>query len=160
MMMVVAIVAILAAASIPEFVRYTRRSRIVEAMEALDKIAAGAQVYYSRTQKLPASSPNFVPLQTLADACANFNGIIQPAAGEWDVDPWISLMFQMSENPRYRYQWTHDPKTGPPTEGNAYAEGDLDCDGEVSLWRVRFVGNREGSLDRAGPYIFMGDPIE
>jgi len=160
MMIVVLIVAILAVASIPELGRYTRKSRTVEAVEALDKVAAGAQVYYTRTQKLPGSSPTFVPMQTLADACANFNGIIQPAAGEWDTEPWISLTFQMAQNPRYRYRWVHDPSSGPPTEGNACAEGDLDCDGEMSLWRVRLTGNPEGSLDRRGPYIFMGDSIE
>ncbi len=158
-MMVVAIIGILAATAAPELVKYIRKSRTVEAIGALDRMAAGAVVYYARTHDLPISTAGFVPTQTFADACANFAGIVQPAPGEWNLEPWLSLSFQLVENPRYRYRF-HNVAGATPAEANAYAQGDLDCDGIFSLWRTQLIGNAEGGIDRRGPFIFMGDDTE
>ena len=86
LMTVVAILSVLTTVAVPAFVRQMRRGHTVEAVEGLDKIAAGAKVYFHNHEAFPASSASWVPAMDHPTACANHAGQIPAAGAEFDVD--------------------------------------------------------------------------
>ena len=142
LMSVVAIIGLLASVAIPEFVRYQSKSRTVEVVEMLGKIGTGAKAYFGAHGRLPDSSVGFQPAMTHAVACADHAGGFPPTTvTDFKTPTWNGLLFQPEGYHRYRYSWqvianTNPSAPGAVVEAAAYGMGDLDCDNDMSVWRI------------------------
>jgi prepilin-type N-terminal cleavage/methylation domain-containing protein len=169
LMIVVAIIGILAAVAIPAFVKYIRKSKTVEATEALDKLKVGAKQYFQADHYDPNNGqlqakqfPKATGAPTPAkDACCDAGGKCVPTAAQWSGNAgaqatWQALHFQMTDPHYYWYEWlsTGSGTTGTASTFTASATGDLDCDktvyGVYALWATI---DSEGGVATTGPII-------
>lgn len=155
----VAIGGVLAAIAIPSFIKYLRKSKTVEASEGLDKIAAGAKLYYAAQntrRKGKRRAPSFPPGTTgwtpATSCCQGGGNTCQPDPTAWNQGPWKDLQFQLSD-PHY-YQWRYTSTgTGKQATFEAEARGDLDCDGTFSSFKIL------GAVDASGQVVLQGPII-
>ena len=156
LMIVVAIIGILAAVAIPAFIKYIRKSKTVEATEALDKIKGGARQYYvtdhwdSNGNLLPKSFPKATIIPSGGPKCDK--QLTTTAA--WDTAGWGPLHFALTEPHYYAYTFgTTTTSTGAAAVYTATANGDLDCDTTQSTFELRGSVDTEGSVKVVGPII-------
>ena len=163
LMMVVAVLGALTVVAVPRFVKYMRKSRTVEVIDGLTKIASGAQVYYSVSGQMPCYGPEgalctnntpYTPAMTHATACQNYAGTFPESTNaQFAGRPWKHLLFTPVGRQRYRYAWW-SVSTLTTADGRAHATGDLDCDGVLSIWHVHLVRRSAGrDLERRGPWV-------
>ncbi len=154
LMIVVAIIGILAAVAIPAFIKYIRKSKTVEAAEALDKIKVGAREYYvvdhwssggTLVAKQFPNSVTSVPGTPCCDKCLN-------ASSQWDDNGWDSLKFGLTEPHYYNYDFNSGGATNS-AKYTAVAIGDLDCDTTYSTFEIRGSVDSEGAVVTVGPII-------
>ncbi len=161
LMIVVAIIGILAAVAIPAFVKYIRKSKTVEATEALDKIKIGARQYYVADHWLTNGTlaPKAFPVVTAGTtpsgaptACCTSGGKCSSATSVWDDNGWGPMHFALTEPHYYGYSFA---TTGTSNAAlyTATAQGDLDCDGTYSTWEIRGSIDDEGSVRAFGPIM-------
>lgn len=155
LMIVVAIIGILAAVAIPAFIKYIRKSKTVEAYEALDKIKIGAREYWvvehwdSAGEMVVKHFPNTISAMPAGgpccDKCLN-------ASPQWDGRGWGSIKFALTEPHYFQYSFV---TTGTVNTANytARAMGDLDCDGVYSTFELRGRPDSEGAVAILGPII-------
>jgi len=157
--MMAAVIGILAAVAIPSFIKYTRRSKTVEATASLDGIRTGAVQYfmadhYSKQGKLlpkkfPPSSGGWWP----AKPCCEMPDYKCPLVpGSWDRSPWNELNFMLPAPHYYQYRFTSAGQ-GKDATYTAQARGDLDCDGIYSSYEIRGRVGPGGDLEYVGPII-------
>jgi type IV pilus assembly protein PilA len=153
LMIVVAIIGILAAVAIPAFMKYIKKSKTSEARTHVQKIYAGAREYWMdrNTAKgaIQADSPQFPDVgggsgrigYTADPGCCAMIGSggtekCAPQQTLWDTDTWRALKFSMDDPHYYAYDYEVNVGGAGMTDGShnftAYAQGDLDCDGEFS----------------------------
>ena len=114
LMIVVAIIGILAAVAIPAFIKYIRKSKTVEATEALDKIKGGARQYYvtdhwdSNGNLLPKAFPTATIIPSGGPKC---DKQLTPTA-TWDTAGWAPLHFALTEPHYYAYTFSAPSSTG------------------------------------------------
>ena len=155
LMIVVAIIGILAAVAIPAFIKYIRKSKTVEATEALDKIKGGARQYYvtdhwdSNGNLLPKAFPTATIIPSGGPKC---DKQLTPTA-TWDTAGWAPLHFALTEPHYYAYTFSAPSSTGTSAVYTALANGDLDCDGTQSTFELRGSIDNEGSVKVVGPII-------
>ncbi|MCA9668969.1 MAG: prepilin-type N-terminal cleavage/methylation domain-containing protein [Myxococcales bacterium] len=162
LMMVVAIIGLLASVAVPSFVKYIRRARTVEAYETLYRVSEGAIVYHTTYNRLPTAA-SWVPSLSHAAACSTYQGAFPPSSfvGEFDNPTWKVLLYQESEAVRYRVNWVVNLNSAAAVEGFAHATGDLDCDGQLSWFRLWVFRSGPGDdLEKRGPYLWQGDYLE
>lgn len=143
---VVVIVGLLATVAVPSYIHYMRRSRGVEVFESLEKIAAGARIYFEKHGDLPESTAGggWTPTMDLGALCKmGFPRFPDAALADFDTQQWVDVVFRPTSGFRFRYQWEKVSEE----VGIARAEGDLDCDGNHSLLEIH--------LKKAGP----GEPL-
>mgnify|MGYP003572934563 CR=1 FL=1 len=146
LMIVVAIIGILAAVAIPAFMKYIKKSKTSEARQFVKKIYDGARAYYmDRNGRATmgqadggAQFPESVavsPGQGGNAYCCDGNGgdKCEPNQAKWADPTWTALQFSVDDPHYYVYQYTAD-NTVP--EFTAFAYGDLDFDGEPSLFSM------------------------
>jgi type IV pilus assembly protein PilA len=138
LMIVVAIIGILAAVAIPAFMKYIRRSKTVEATMNIRKLFDSSVAYYEGehsdtsnailAKQFPAS---IGPSPGIGNTCCGGTG------GKCKPDPsnfqdaggsWAALNFSVDDPFYYVYQYVSNGQDTGATF-NAYAFGDLDCDG-------------------------------
>ena len=138
LMIVVAIMGILAALAIPAFIRYTRRSKTVEATENLDKIIEGEFSYFQREQYdangLPVENQYIAAAATPAAAPTDIKR--NAVAGAWTAAGWNELDFSPESALYYQYSVNAVANTSSASVGTASAQGDLDNDGVSGIFRV------------------------
>ena len=155
LMIVVAIIGILAAVAIPAFIKYIRKSKTVEATEALDKVKGGARQYYvtdhwdSNGNLLPKSFPANITKTPTKPHC---DKQLTPTAS-WDTNGWGPIHFALTEPHYFAYSFSAPSSTGTSAVYTATANGDLDCDGTVSTFELRGSIDNEGSVKIVGPII-------
>ena len=155
LMIVVAIIGILAAVAIPAFIKYIRKSKTVEATEALDKVKVGAREYFvvdhwsSAGTLLTKQFPNAVTVIPTSGPCCQK---CTNASSEWDGAGWDALKFALTEPHYFEYTFT---ATGSSNASQyvARAQGDLDCDGTNSTFEIRGSIDTEGAVVTVGPII-------
>ena len=154
LMIVVAIIGILAAVAIPAFIKYIRKSKTVEATEALDKIKVGAREYFvvdhwssvgTLLNKQFPGSVTTVPANPCCQKCTN-------ASADWDTAGWAALKFGLTEPHYYKFDFNATGITNAAVY-TAQAMGDLDCDGTESTFEIRGSIDTEGSVVTVGPII-------
>lgn len=160
LMIVVGILGILAAIAVPTFVTYLRRAKASEAREMLNSLFAQAASYY-----YPERSDQGVSGQHTAGCTVDAadNAIAPTDAkqrGTYTAPSWRSLGFS-HEYSYYRLEIAPQTGTGRcrNTAGSLEiytlrAVGDLDGDGDTSLFEIAVGSNGENELYRSrGFYV-------
>ena len=141
LMIVVAIIGILASVAIPAFIKYVRRSKTVEATMNVRKLFDSSVAYFDadhvdKTGKIIARQfPSSVSFTPAAHCCAQVGGKCKPdptlfadAAGGW-----AALNFSVDDPFYFNYEYDSSG-TESASSFQAYAYGDLDCDGIYSTY--------------------------
>jgi len=157
LMIVVAIIGILAAVAIPSFVRYTRRSKTLEAVMAIRRMYDGAVAYYvgehadktggALHQKFPDSAP---PTPSAGVPCAN--PVITPSV-EWGNASWQALDFAVTDPQRYQYEFQDNGQEGAQAQATMFARGDLNCNTVLSEFSRSMTGMVDGVMGGTGLVI-------
>lgn len=113
--------------AVSSFEKYVDKSKRSEARLNLRSMEVKIKTFYIEKARLPNSAQQMPG--SIADACKGELGRIprQPRA-KWDEVGWGEIGFHVDEDSRYAYTWT----VKSPTEGEAVASADLDCDGTPS----------------------------
>lgn len=139
-MIVVAIIGILAAVAVPAFIKYIRRAKTVEATNNIRRLYDSSIAYYEAehgdiNQKiLPRQFPSPQAVTPAKSACCGQPGDkCNPAteASKWQTETWSALNFSVDDPFYFSYQYDSSG-TETAAKFQAWAFGDLDCDGEVS----------------------------
>ena len=155
--MPVAIIGVMAAVAIPAFIKYTRKSKTVEATEGLDKIKAGAKAFFQADHYdtsgnlLPKAFPKTVGW-TPASPCCKQGGKCRPKPSDWNHPSWRSLMFQLADPHYFQYRF----ESSGTNKGATFvieARGDLDCDGVYSSYKILGSVDSEFGVKMRGPII-------
>jgi hypothetical protein len=152
------------AVALPAFINYQRRAMTSEATLNIDRIFEGAVTYFEAehvdrssgqisTHQLPKSTE-----WTPAIPCCEQPGEKCSAAAaleEWDSSPtWRGLDFAMGDNFYYQYRFVLDGDMF-----YARARGDLDCDGNYSLFERAGQVTPDGTI-MGSSGIYKMDPLE
>jgi type IV pilus assembly protein PilA len=169
LMIVVAIIGILAAVAIPAFMKYIRRSKTVEATMNVRKLFDSSVSYYEGehadksgnplAKQFPGAPTNNPSPGSPTDKCCKKAGDkCVPDVHNFEDPTWAALNFSVDDPFYFGYQYN---SAGSETDAKfqAYAFGDLDCDGTLSTFE------RSGSVmpDRSvsgGSGLFSRNEIE
>ena len=156
LMVVVTLIGILSTIAMPILARQLRKSKTVEAYEALSKLRVGAKTYYMFTHWsstgniLPHSYPtNIKMVPPTGPRCDR----VETPTAVWDANGWHALHFAFTEYHYFAYAFSSDGATGVDAKYTAYAYGDLDCDAKLSTFEIRGQVNHEGDVNTMGPMI-------
>jgi prepilin-type N-terminal cleavage/methylation domain-containing protein len=157
LMIVVAIVGVLASVAIPSFIRYTRRSKTMEAVMSIRRMYDGAVAYYigehvdkagsQLHQKFPDSTG---PTPTAGVPCGK--PVLVPQA-EWGSDAWQALDFAVTDPQRYQYEFQDNGLEGTDSFAIMIARGDLNCNTVPSLFERTITGIKDGVMGSSGLII-------
>jgi prepilin-type N-terminal cleavage/methylation domain-containing protein len=154
LMIVVAIISILAAVAIPSFIRYTRKSRTIEAVMSIRRMYDGAVAYYigehvdKNGVQLHQKFPDSVgPTPSAGIPCAKAVVVNQT---EWTANPWQALDFAITDPQRYQYEFQDNGLEGSDSFAIMIARGDLNCNGVPSLFERTITGIKDGVMGSSG----------
>ena len=144
------LVGVLAAVAIPAFLKYIRRSKTTEARMNLFQLRTRALAYYSKPRtgkngkalpaEFPCSNMGWVCSPT-AKPCSNNATRYKPNPKNWQHACWKQLGFSLKQGHYYRYCFRAAGK-GESASFTIRAQGDLDCDGKLSLYEVQgYIAN-------------------
>lgn len=135
LMIVVAITGVLCAIAIPSYIRYTRRSKSVEAISNLRRLYDSSIAYYEtdrsevgNTGVTPKQFPTSAGPSPAANACCGQPGDkCLPNPATFQGLTWAALNFSVDDPYYYWYEYL---SAGVDTAATfqAYAYGNLDCD--------------------------------
>ena len=128
LMVVMAVISLLSATALSLFSNYQSRSKTTEAMIGIQKIAEGEVAYFTRTNKFIDAAPIGFP-PGLSAKKLNFS-----------VGNWPHIGFDLTGATYYAFAATMN---GAGNEVNCTAFGDLDADGDFSIF-IRRVYMRDG----------------
>lgn len=119
------------AVGVPAFVRDLHASRLAEPMDGLSRIAGAAAAHAERdgARPYPESAP-LTPGQVPAREPR------RDPPGTWEHPTWVALGFSFTQPHSYSFEFESEGRGG---RGRyvASARGDLDGDGQLSLFSVR-----------------------
>jgi len=164
LMIVVAIIGILAAVAIPAFMKYIKKAKTSEARTQVQKIYAGARVYWmdrntrpgqiaAEESQFPTSDGTFAGLgvsKTADPNCCAMSGPTEKCAPQNDLwglgggggPAWEALHFSMSDPHYYAYGFNvSNVAGGQGSEFTATATGNLDCDSIFSTFSMYAIVN-------------------
>lgn len=143
----VPVIGILAAIAIPQFINYVKRSKTSEATTQVKVIHAHLATRYQETSQLPESTP-WTP------ASSPGSEKYAPSAAYW-TGAWGEIGYRINDPHFYRYRFVKIDETS----GRVEAQGDLDDDGELSLFSVDIGVDENGKLARS-PSIMIENELE
>jgi prepilin-type N-terminal cleavage/methylation domain-containing protein len=162
LMITVAIIGILAAVAIPSYIKYTRRSMIVEATMNLRRMYDGAAAYYVGEH---TDATGAILSKQFPDSAATTPPTVpcgvkhQPVPMEFDTPQWSALDFAVRDPYRYSYTFNRVPgSNGTNEKGFMIANGDLNCNTKTSIFSRALTGTHDGVSGDSGLYSF--DEIE
>jgi type IV pilus assembly protein PilA len=141
LMIVVAIIGILAAVAVPAFVKYLRRSKTLEASLNLRKIFDSSVTYIAtehsdRTGNVLAKQfPSTAGPTPANRCCLSQGGKCKPGPAVFadSGGTWPALNFSVDDPFYFQYQYDSSGSDAS-ARFEAYAYGDLDCDGTYSTF--------------------------
>lgn len=131
------------------FTQYMRHAYDSEP-ELLDLISRGAAAYYTTphfgadSKRLPCQFPQSVGL-TPATSCCSLpddpagDDACEANEDDWNSPTWKALRFHVTGRHYYRFEFLSSG-TGADAKFAATAYGDLDCDGELSTYKLTGIG--------------------
>lgn len=139
-MIVVALIGILSAIAVPSFLKYIKRAKTAEARQQLEKMNAGARIYYSEEQRDPATFspippqfPETIGLTPAIPCCDQPGKKCVADVSEWSQPTWKALKFSMDDPHFFLYEFESSGVDNSAVF-TAIAHADLDCDGEMSTF--------------------------
>lgn len=166
---------VIAAVAIPAFLRFTRRSKGVEAKLNLKALADGATAYYDSERTSTSGDPlprTFPGSKSPTGVTAKREVFVAPSlppcykgrtryprnSKVWSKEPWRSLKFGITK--RHYYQYTYIRwGVGKKSQFIVRAKGDLDCDGKYSTFEIRGKVNPiTGEIERS--QVISRNPTE
>jgi prepilin-type N-terminal cleavage/methylation domain-containing protein len=145
-MITVAITGVLAAVAIPAYMKYVRRSYTTEATMNLRVMYDGAVSYYTgeHSDSVGAILARQFPNSAAPTPTTIPSGVKhQPVATEYETPEWEALDFAVRDPYRYQYSF-NSSKNGNVNSGVMMAQGDLDGDGNPSLFQRICTGTTDG----------------
>jgi type IV pilus assembly protein PilA len=141
LMIVVAIIGILAAVAIPAFMKYIRRSKTVEATMNVRKLFDSSVSYFEAEHSDKAGAilakqfPGTVAITPTGKCCSNAGGKCKPDPKTFQdtAGGWAALNFSVDDPFYFQYEYDSS-NTDANSKFEAYAYGDLDCDGTYSTY--------------------------
>ena len=141
LMIVVAIIGILAAVAVPAFVKYLRRSKTMEASLNLRKVFDSSVIYFETEHSdkngtvLPRQFPSAVAATPANKCCLSTGGKCKPGVAVFadSGGTWPALTFSVDDPFYFQYQYDSSG-SDDSARFDAYAYGDLDCDGTYSTF--------------------------
>ncbi len=158
LMIVVAIIGILAAVAIPAFLKYIKKSKTSEARTNIRKVYDGELAYFDEEHVTRAGAIISKQFVNAGPSPSNPPGI-DKATGNWETEGWSQLKFGSDSPVLYSYTATTGG-TGTDSSFTARAEGDIDGDGNTSLFeRVGAVNPATGEVE-GGAGLYTENDIE
>jgi type IV pilus assembly protein PilA len=167
LMIVVAIIGILAAVAIPAFMKYTRRSKTVEATMNLRRLFDSQVAYHEAdhadasgniVHKMFTNGRFYTPAQ--GSCCGLPGDKCKPNPALWSDPVWSALNFSVDDPHYYSYQtWDYGVGAAPGDHEEISASGDLDCDGTFSLFQRNAIVLSDMSVGGGGG-LFTQNEIE
>ncbi len=159
LMIVVAIIAILAVVAVPQFTKYMRSAKAAEANEMIDLIKKGSAAYYTTPRtakdtgvKVYCQFPAKVGTTPTGASCCDIQNDADndercdSKPGNWNSASWSALKFAITD--QHYFQYSYDSSgTLKDAKYTATANGDLDCDGQMSTFQL--VGNGDPAATAA-----------
>ena len=162
LMIVVVILGLLAAIAIPTFSQYMRRAKTSEARDALAELYKGSVVYFSENHY--NSSDGKIYSLVFPDSSSKQNPDPVPKGVKvkttWNFEPWLSLNFQEVGLTYFSYNYLSTGATivGQGANFTLQAKGDLDGDGQTSLFQRTGIVSSEGEIEASN--LIETDPLE
>jgi len=126
----------------------TAKTHAQEAEELLEYLADRVGAGIAATGRVPAVAAGPTPLP----ACCEQGGTCDADPALWAVPGWQALGFSIDDEYRYTYSYVPDPGG---RSAIVRAVGDVDCDGETSLYEVEIRidgGGVKRTWTRKNPY--------
>jgi len=138
--MTVPMIGVLSAVAIPAFMKNARKAKTAEATHQLNLIANGVDAA-RKGNRLPKGEVGPTPA---AGSCCRAEGDkCRDDPGIWKHRLWKQLGYSVDDPHYYSYRYQSDGKTFV-----AVAEGDLDCDGQLSRFTLSGTVGGDGNLIR------------
>ena len=135
---VVLLVALCAIATCPAAKRScTARSRAQEAEDLVGYLAERVAATIAATGRVPPTPAGPTP----SPGCCDRGGTCAADPASWTAPGWQALAFSIDGDHRYTYSYLPDPGG---RSAIVRAVGDLDCDGQSSLYEVEIQIAAEG----------------
>jgi hypothetical protein len=129
------------AVSVPAFVRNLHASRLVEALDGVQRISQRA-VSLTAFRPQSAAFPESAPLTPAEVPRAT---LVSDPAGTWNHPTWRLLDFSVSEPHAYSFEFSSS--TGDNgSQFHAIAHGDLDGDGVLSTFDISGLASKSGEI--------------
>lgn len=160
-----AIVGLMLAIFLPTHFKRLRRYKTVEATMNLRRLHDASVTYYIADRlrrdelSLPRQFPRTVASTPAKSACDGGSSVrFAPDPRRWRDLTWQSLRFEVKDPSFYQYSYV-SAGVGTESTFTARANGDLDCNGQLSTFE------RTGSIDKDGTVsgglvIYKVNPIE
>ena len=116
----------------------TAKTRAQEADDLVDYLADRVALGIAATGRVPAIGAGPTPLPS---CCEQAGGTCDPDPAIWTAPGWQALAFSIDDPYRYTYSYSPDPGG---RSAIVRAVGDLDCDGEPSLYEVEIRIDGDG----------------
>jgi hypothetical protein len=129
------------AVSVPAFVRNLHASRMVEALDGIQRLskrASSLTAFRPRAAAFPESAP-------LTPADVPRATLVTDPPGTWSHPTWRLLDFTLSEPHAYSFEFTSESDAAG-SRFHAVAHGDLDGDGVLSTFDVSGKANADGQV--------------
>jgi hypothetical protein len=126
----------------------TAKTRAQEANDLLDYLGDRVAARIAATGRVPPIAAGPTPLP----ACCEQGGTCSQDATAWATPGWQALAFSIDDD--YRYTYTYIPDPGGRS-AIVRAVGDLDCNGETSLYELELRIESDGvkrTWTRKNPY--------
>ncbi|MFN3199070.1 MAG: hypothetical protein ACE366_11785 [Bradymonadia bacterium] len=135
-----------AAIAIPAFINYTKRAKVTEVQFTLMRIADRANTHYIDAQMGGGLDTLQFPTSTgptpSRPLCSDGDRYVHRSE-DWQHDTWKTLKFEPSSDHYFQYEFISQG-SGREASFIVRARGDLDCDGETSLYEI--TGAFDGNL--------------
>jgi type IV pilus assembly protein PilA len=162
LMMVVAIISVLAAVAIPAFMKYTLRSKTVEAVMNLRSMYDGAVSYYvaehvdNTGAVIPRQFPSPAgptPATMPGHGGGDIDGKHLPSSAEWATQQWAALDFMVTDP--YRYQYSFLVSGANNLNATVQAQGDLNGNNVYSTFQRNMSGLNDQVTGNPALYSFQ-----